>query len=97
MEIISMDIRTFDSLFSRIREIEEKSEAISRRNEDIGLKKWLDSQDVCNILGVSKRTLQTYRDKGLLPFSRIRNKLFYRPEDVENLLQSSYHHNTGQL
>lgn len=92
-----MDIRTFDSLFSRIREIEEKSETISRRNEDIGLKKWLDSQDVCNILGVSKRTLQTYRDKGLLPFSRIRNKLFYRPEDVENLLQSSYHHNTGQL
>ncbi len=92
-----MDIRTFDSLFSRIREIEEKSGILCRRHEDIGLKKWLDNQDVCDILGISKRTLQTYRDKGLLPFSRIRNKLFYRPEDVEKLLQSSYHHNTGQL
>lgn len=97
MEIISMDLRTFDVLFSRIREIEEKSEILCRRHEDIGLKKWLDNQDVCNILGISKRTLQTYRDKGLLPFSRIKNKLFYRPEDVERLLQSSYHPNISQL
>ena len=49
-----MDIRTFDALFSRIREIEEKSELLSRKNEDIGLKKWLDNEDVCNILGISK-------------------------------------------
>ena len=82
MEIISMDIRTFDSLFSRIREIEEQSAGLSRKHQDIGLKRWLDNEDVCNILSISKRTLQTYRDKGLLPFSRIRNKLFYRPDDI---------------
>lgn len=92
-----MDIRTFDSLFSRIREIEEQSAGLSRIHQDIGLKRWLDNEDVCNILGISKRTLQTYRDKGLLPFSRIRNKLFYRPDDIERLLQSSYHPNTSQL
>lgn len=92
-----MDIRTFDSLFSRIREIEEQSAGLSRKHQDIGLKRWLDNEDVCNILGISKRTLQTYRDKGLLPFSRIRNKLFYRPDDIEFLLQSSYHPNTSQL
>ena len=97
MEIISMDIRTFDSLFSRIREIEEQSAGLSRKHQDIGLKRWLDNEDVCNILSISKRTLQTYRDKGLLPFSRIRNKLFYRPDDIEHLLQSSYHPNTSQL
>lgn len=33
-----MDIRTFDTLFSRIREIEETSELLSRKHEDIGLK-----------------------------------------------------------
>lgn len=92
-----MDIRTFDSLFSRIMEIEEQSAGLSRKHQDIGLKRWLDNEDVCNILSISKRTLQTYRDKGLLPFSRIRNKLFYRPDDIERLLQSSYHPNTSQL
>lgn len=97
MEIISMDIRTFDTFMTRVRAIEEKTDELCLRQEDTGLKKWLDNQDVCDTLGISKRTLQTYRDKGLLPFSRIKNKLFYKPEDVEKLLQSSYHPNTRTL
>ena len=55
---------------------------LCKRQEDLGLKKWLDNQEVCDILGISKRTLQEYRAKGLLPFGRIKNKLFYKPEDV---------------
>ncbi len=43
------------------------------------------------------RTLQTYREKGLLPFSRIRHKIFYKPEDVGKLLQSSHYPNTAAL
>lgn len=85
-----MDVEVFDALTLRVNAIEEQTEAMSRRQEDIGLKKWLDNQDVCDVLGISKRTLQTYRDKGLLPFSQIRHKIFYKPEDVEKLLQS--HH-----
>lgn len=50
-----------------------------------------------NVLGISKRTLQTYREKGLLPFSRIRHKIFYKPEDVGKLLQSSHYPNTAAL
>lgn len=49
------------------------------------------------VLGISKRTLQTYREKGLLPFSRIRHKIFYKPEDVGKLLQSSHYPNTAAL
>ena len=29
----------------------------------MSLKKWLDNQEVCDILGISKRTLQEYRAK----------------------------------
>lgn len=91
MEIISMDIRVFNDLAKRMESIEEKTEMLYRRQEDVGLKKWLDNQDVCQMLGITKRTLQTYREKGYVPFSRIRHKIFYRPEDVEKLLQSSSH------
>ena len=42
-------------------------------------------------------SLQTYREKGLLPFSRIRHKIFYKPEDVGKLLQSSHYPNTAAL
>lgn len=85
-----MDVEVFDALTLRVNAIEEQTEAMSRRQEDIALKKWLDNQDVCDVLGISKRTLQTYRDKGLLPFSQIRHKIFYKPEDVEKFSQS--HH-----
>ena len=97
MEIISMDIRTFDVLMARVKAIEEKTGLVCLQQEDTGLKKWLDNQDVCDTLGISKRTLQTYREKGLLPFSRIKHKLFYKPEDVEKLLQSSHHLNPHAL
>ena len=71
MEIISMDVKAFDALAGHVEAIERKAEALCRRQEDVSLKKWLDNQDVCDVLGISKRTLQTYREKGLLPFSRI--------------------------
>ena len=87
MEIISMDVKAFDALAGHVEAIERKAEALCRRQEDVSLKKWLDNQDVCDVLGISKRTLQTYREKGLLPFSRIRHKIFYKPEDVgENII-----------
>ena len=43
------------------------------------------------IVCINKKTLQAYRAKGILPFSRIKNKLFYKPEDVQGLLELSYH------
>ena len=86
-----------DALAGHVEAIERKAEALCRRQEDVSLKKWLDNQDVCDVLGISKRTLQTYREKGLLPFSRIRHKIFYKPEDVGKLLQSSHYPNTAAL
>ena len=97
MEISSMDIRTFDALMARVKAIEEKTDSLCKKQEDLGLKKWLDNQEVCDILGISKRTLQEYRNKGLLPFGRFKNKLFYKPEDVEKVLQSYYHINSKKL
>ncbi|WP_185155736.1 helix-turn-helix domain-containing protein [Dysgonomonas sp. 521] len=91
MEIISMSIKVFDTLAQRVGDIEEKAERLYRRQEDLGLKKWLDNQDVCEILDITKRTLQSYREKGLLPYSRIEYKIRYKPEDVQKLLQSSAH------
>ena len=47
---------------------------------------WLHNGDVCKLLNISKRTLQHYRDTGVLPFSQIGHKCYYKREDVERLL-----------
>ena len=51
---------------------------------------WLDNQEVLQTLHISPRTLQSYRDNGTLPFSKIEGKFYYKASDIENLLQSNY-------
>ncbi len=51
---------------------------------------WLDNQEVCELLCISKRTLQYYRDSGTLPFSQLGHKCYYKPADVEKLIEKSY-------
>ncbi|MDR1182794.1 MAG: helix-turn-helix domain-containing protein [Bacteroidales bacterium] len=50
---------------------------------------WLDNQAVCRILSISKRSLQTFRDKGLIPYSQIGHKCFYRQEDVREFIEKN--------
>ena len=42
------------------------------------------------LLGVSRRTTQDYRDRGLLPYYRLDGKILYAEEDIEIFLQSNY-------
>nr|WP_314684735.1 helix-turn-helix domain-containing protein [uncultured Prevotella sp.] len=48
---------------------------------------WLHNGDVCKLLNISKRTLQHYRDTGVLPFAQIGHKCYYKREDMERLLE----------
>jgi excisionase family DNA binding protein len=51
---------------------------------------WLSNDDVCFLLRISKRTLQTYRDQGTLPFAQIGRKIYYKASDIEAYLESHY-------
>jgi predicted site-specific integrase-resolvase len=41
-------------------------------------------------LNVSLRTLQEWRDTGLIPFIQIKGKIIYRQSDIDKLLQKHY-------
>lgn len=51
---------------------------------------WIDGQDVMQSLHISKRTLQTLRDNGTLPYSRVNGKFFYKLSDIEKMLEANY-------
>jgi len=77
------------------KELQTKLEVITSQLKGLYKKdplseKWLDNQDVCMILKISTRTLQTYRDKGILPFSQISNKIYYKASDIEKHLEKNY-------
>jgi hypothetical protein len=51
---------------------------------------WLDIEAVCLMLKISKRTLQSYRDRGILPFSQFGSKFYYNASDIRNILDKNY-------
>ncbi len=49
-----------------------------------------DNQDLCQLLHVSKRTLQRYRSTGELPFQTVYPKTYYKESDVHQFLRKNF-------
>ena len=52
--------------------------------------RWICDREVAEFLKVSRHTLSTYRQKGLLPYVLLCGKILYRERDLEELLQRNY-------
>ena len=86
MEVISIERSTYEELLTSFNSFVAQMRAMADRGTDTKLGEWLDNQDVCQMLNISPRTLQTLRDNGTLAFSQINRKVYYKPEDVERIL-----------
>ena len=86
MEVISIERSTYEELLTSFNSFVIKMKEMASRGNDKGLGDWLDNQDVCQMLNISPRTLQTLRDNGTLAYSQINRKLFYKSVDVESIL-----------
>lgn len=53
-------------------------------------KRFITDAMLSELLGVSRRTTQDYRDRGLIPYYRLDGKILYAEEDIEIFLQSNY-------
>lgn len=54
-----------------------------------GPKEWLTNREAMDFLGLSKTTLQRYRDSGRLLFSKIGGNIYYRYADVVAVLDQN--------
>ena len=53
--------------------------------------RYLTDKEVSQILKVSRRTLQEYRNDGVIPYMLLGGKVLYRESDLESVLESCYH------
>lgn len=86
MEIINIEAETFEKMLSKFENFAIRLEQLCLLYDDKGASEWLDNQDVCLLLNISPRTLQTLRDNGTLAFSRINHKIYYKAQDVEKII-----------
>ena len=86
MEVISIERSTYEELLTSFNSFVSQMKAMAGRGTDKRLGEWLDNQDVCQILNISPRTLQTLRQNGTLAYSQIEHKIYYKPEDIERII-----------
>lgn len=86
IEIVSIERGTYEELQTSFNSFVEEMKRMGSRGTDKRLGEWLDNQDVCQILNISPRTLQTLRDSGVLGYSQFERKVYYKPEDVQAIL-----------
>jgi len=86
MEVITITSEAFQQLMSRIENIENYFKHVVK-NQPLS-EQWLDIEETCKLLKISKRTLQGYRDGGLLTFSQIGGKIYISASAIEEHLRN---------
>lgn len=84
MEIVAIEKRTFEQMMQRFEDFTKQINALCEQNRNT--ENWLDNKQVCELLKISSRTLQTYRDTGVLPYSQIGHKCYYKATDIEQFI-----------
>jgi hypothetical protein len=84
MEIIAIEKRTFEQMMQSFENFAGQVKNLCGNGRDN--ENWMDNEAVCKLLTVSQRTLQSYRDNGILPYAQIGHKCYYRSADIEQFI-----------
>lgn len=88
MDMIMIEKSDFDKLAGRIEEIAEHIRKSDGGKPSGDTDRWISGREATEMLGVSPRTLQRYRDSGRIPFSKIGRNCLYRLSDIEQALEA---------
>ena len=85
MEITVMnDKKIMDTL------LEIKALLINKTAENDIKESFIESKKIPDILGISTKTWQTYRDNGVIPFIQVGAKIWVKKIDLEAFLNNHY-------
>ena len=94
MEAVILTKDQYQELVVRMDEIKSALTEKQKEPKDV----FLDNQDFLQLMNISKRTAQSWRDEGIISFSQVGSnsfsqvgsKIYYRMSDVQKLLDSNY-------
>lgn len=85
MEAIIFSKEQFQEISKRLDDI---SNRLSAKGTDPD--QFVDNTDFLQLMKISKRTAQNWRDEGKIAFSQVGGKIYYRYGDIEELLKQHY-------
>lgn len=84
MEVNLVQKEDIDELIAKIDKVNhllKKVLSIEQKSE------WLDNEEFCKTLSISKRTAQRFRDQKIISFCQFGSKVLYKRTDVESFLE----------
>ncbi|MGL4384813.1 MAG: helix-turn-helix domain-containing protein [Flavobacterium sp.] len=60
---------------------------INKKVNNLDCELLLDNYDLCQMMHISKRTLQRYRSSGMLLYQMVNHKTYYKESDVQNFIR----------
>ena len=79
MEIVVLSKEEYQQLILKLDSLSSKLEGQIKDSRLM----IIDNEEFLNLMNVSKRTAQTWRDEGKISFSQIENKIYYTMYDVQ--------------
>ena len=94
-EVITHKHEWVRGLFSDLDRIAKDAATVADENQPLlGGEHYLTDRELSERLKISRRTLQDYRNNGILPYRQLYRqlggKILYRESDIERVLQSCY-------
>ena len=86
MNAIILSEQQYTDLVNRLETLSKKLEEKQKKPEAT----FLDTQEFIQLMHISKRTAQTWRDSEVISYSQIGSKIYYRMSDVKKLLDVNY-------
>lgn len=86
MEAIILSKDQFEELISKINDIASKVNTKQGAVQET----YLDNKQFMEMLKISPRTAQTWRDEGKISFSQVGSKIYYKLSDVEKCMETYY-------
>ena len=91
MELINKDTPKVKEFISSLDSMLKGIEIIVKHYKPhLNGERFLSNHEVSKKLNVSLRTLQEWRDTGLISFIQIKGKIIYRQSDIDKLLRKHY-------
>lgn len=79
-----------ESLNNIEKRLEELTKLVTKKQEKIFDKVIIDNDEFQRLFKISPGTASNWREKGLIAYSQINNKIIYKIEDVNKMLDDNY-------
>ena len=88
---LNMDSDEMQVVLSALKGVSKRIKEVAKTHKPLfGGEHFLTSKEVCERLYISPRTLQDYRDRGIIPYTQFAGKILYKASDLEKMLKDNY-------